>query len=261
MCLILLAYKEHPDYPFIFAANRDEFYERPSQAADFWKEQPDILGGLDLRDGGTWLGMTRSGRFAALTNFRDPVAVKTGAPSRGELVSRFLQVEASPGQYLSYLEDNKERFNGFSMIFGRIDELFYYCNRDRGGPLAPGIHGLSNALLDVPWPKVRRGKQEIAALLKREPAPRADSLFRVLADQSKPQDVDLPQTGIGLDWERLLSPLFITSPVYGTCSATVIVADRHGSVTFEERTFSGGPEHWTAARFNYSLPGRNHEQA
>jgi len=253
MCLILLAYKSHPEYPFVFAANRDEFYERPSLAADFWKERPDILGGLDLRGGGTWLGITRKGRFAALTNFRDPSAQKMDAPSRGELVSRFLKSGETAAQYLRFLEENGPRYNGFSLIFGQVDDLRYYCNRNGSGKLAPGIHGLSNACLDVPWPKVRRGTAELKRAVDHRRGVPTEELFTILADRSAPEDDNLPLTGVGLEWERVLSPLFIVSPVYGTRASTVIVIDRHGSVIFEERTFDEASQPWMTARFAFTL--------
>ncbi len=253
MCLILMAYKKNLDFPFIFAANRDEFYERPTRVAGYWEERPDILAGRDLRDGGTWLGITRGGRFAALTNFRDLSVPYMGAPSRGELVSGFLMGESTTGEYLSYLKENGKRYNGFSLIFGRIHDLGYYCNRDSGSSLLPGVHGLSNAFLDVPWPKVRRGLEEMGKVLKKEKSPQPESLFNLLSDRTTPEDDHLPHTGVGLEWERILSPLFIASPVYGTRSATVIIIDRHGHVLFEERTFDREPQTWTAARFDFTL--------
>ena len=254
MCLVLMAYKMHPDYPFIFAANRDEFYDRPSQAADFWEEHPDILAGRDLRGGGTWLGITRHGRFAALTNFRDPSSLKTNAPSRGELVSRFLCDREHSEDFLTYLKENGQRYNGFNLIFGQMDTLFCYSNRHGGGPLEPGVHGLSNAFINVPWPKVERGKEKLAKILRNKVI-RQKGLFAMLADHSKPADQFLPQTGVGLEWERLLSSMFISSPVYGTRSSTAILVDYRGRVSFEERSFNGR-EPWMSARFDYVLGGK-----
>ncbi|MDD5169027.1 MAG: NRDE family protein [Syntrophales bacterium] len=253
MCLMLMAYRTHPDYPLIVAANRDEFYERPTQAADFWKNRPDILGGRDLRDGGTWLGITRKGRFAGLTNFRDPASLKTDAPSRGKLVSRFLTGSDNPSHYLDYLKQYGGRYNGFSLIFGEIDALYHYCNRSNGGLLTPGIHGLSNACLDVPWPKVLRGKEGVEQILKEERRIGPDAFFDLLFNRTRPEDDSLPQTGVGIEWERILSPLFIESPVYGTRSSTVIMVDRSGQVAFEERTFDNGPHSWTSVKVAYSM--------
>ena len=261
MCLILLAYQTNPDFPFIFAANRDEFYDRPTREADFWEDRPDILGGLDLRDGGTWVGITREGRFAALTNYRDPATLKKHAPTRGALVSDFLSRKDTADRYMYDLEENGLLYNGFNMIFGSIDTLHYYCNCGRSGSLSPGIHGLSNAFLDDPWPKVRRGKEALSRSLNSGEEIRPETFFCILADRSQPDDRDLPRTGVDWEWERILAPSFIVSPIYGTRSATVIIADRRGHVTFEERTFQGQPEPWTSTRYDFTLTERIHEQA
>lgn len=254
MCLILIAYKTDPRCPFIVAANRDEFYERPTRAADFWPGHFDILGGRDLRDGGTWLGITRKGRFAALTNFRDPASVKPDAPSRGNLVSRFLTGDDDADRYLAYLKEIGPQYNGFSMLFGHPETLYYYCNRSGGGGiLTPGVHALSNALLDTSWPKVQRGKEELARIVRENRWRDTEALFELLADRSRPPDESLPQTGVGLEWERILSPLFIESPAYGTRCSTVMTITGNRRVTFEERTFEGNPSCWTAAYFEYTL--------
>ncbi|MCX7635762.1 MAG: NRDE family protein, partial [Syntrophales bacterium] len=152
MCLIILAYGIHPVYPVIMAANRDEFYDRPSAPADFWPERPDILAGRDLQEGGTWCGVTTGGKFAALTNYRDPLAVRAGAPSRGDLVRRYLAEDITDGEFIGYLREAGGTYNGFSIIFGSVAGLFYYSNRGAEREITPGIHGLSNALLDAPWP-------------------------------------------------------------------------------------------------------------
>ncbi len=158
MCLIVFAWRQHPDFPLIVAANRDEFYERPTLAADFWADHPEVLGGRDLKEMGTWLGITRKGRFAALTNYRDPLHVRADAPSRGWLVRDFLTGERGAEDYLARLRDRGAAYNGFSLILGDAAGLYYYSNRGEEGPaaLAPGVYGLSNHLLDTPWPKVRR---------------------------------------------------------------------------------------------------------
>jgi uncharacterized protein with NRDE domain len=253
MCLILIAFKMHPSYPLILAANRDEFYSRPTKAADIWPGHSDIIGGRDLQEGGTWLGITSQGRFAALTNYRDPRMLKENAPSRGELVSRFLTGTENPVDYLHYLEECGGRYNGFSLLFGTIVSLYYYCNQGGGEPLSAGIHGLSNAMIDTPWPKVKRGIRGLQALTGSDATPEPDALFGLLADQSCPQDSELPETGVGIEWERILSPLFITSSIYGTRSSTVVLADDQGRVTFEERTFQGQPFSWTTARFEFTI--------
>jgi uncharacterized protein with NRDE domain len=167
MCLILLAYQTNPEYPFVLAANRDEFYDRPTESADFWADEPHILAGRDLQGGGTWLGLTRRGRFAALTNFRDPASLRADAPSRGELVSRFLSGNEDAPSFLAWLRGNGARYNGFSLLFGTTDDLYHYCNRDDGGPLAAGVHGLSNALLDTPGPRSAEERRPWHSLWRR----------------------------------------------------------------------------------------------
>lgn len=254
MCLILLSYKQNPNYPFILAANRDEFYDRPSAPVAVWEDHPDVLGGRDLKEGGTWLGITRKGRIAALTNYRDPLNVKPDAPSRGWLVSDFLTGKMDDTTYVTSLKKKGEKYNGFNMILGRWPRLFYYSNKDGAMELEPGIYGLSNHLLNTPWPKVERGKKKFAALLKSNEKPSADAIFEMLADAFRPDDSQLPDTGIGLEWERILSSMFITCPVYGTRSSSVIVIDRAGHVTFTERAFNGHADHWMSAGFEFRIP-------
>jgi uncharacterized protein with NRDE domain len=240
MCLILLSYKYHPDYPLIIAANRDEFYARPTAPASFWKDAPFLLAGKDLRDGGTWLGITRNGRFAALANYREPQAYKVDAPSRGLLVRDYLLGNLSGVEYLGKLQKTANQYNGFNMIFGEVSQLYYFSNRGAIPPLLePGIHGLSNHLLDTPWPKVMNGKESMQRILSREANPPLADLFALLADRSIPEDRLLPDTGIGLAQERLLSSLFIAAPAYGTRSSTVILVNRNSEVTFHERTYNG----------------------
>lgn len=236
MCLILLAWQAHPDYPLVVAANRDEFFSRRTAAADFWDDAPFVLAGRDLEAGGTWLGVTRTGRFAALTNFRDPARNRAGAPSRGELVSRFLTGMQAGTAYLEEIESSSSHYNGFNLIFGNLDGLWCFSNCGEGERrLVPGIYGLSNHLLDTPWPKVARGKSALSEALRALPdeAP----LFALLRDDRMAPDEALPRTGVSLDWERLLSAAFVRSPEYGTRSATVLLADRSSRVRFIEQTY------------------------
>jgi uncharacterized protein with NRDE domain len=250
MCIILLAYKAHPEYRLIVAANRDEFYERPTARAGFWEDAPGLLGGRDLERGGTWFGATETGRVAALTNFRESAGKIEDAPSRGLLVSDFLRGHERPQAYLERLAGNASRYNGFNLIVGDAHELYYYSNRaDAPEALAPGIYGVSNHLLDTPWPKVAKGKQALAELLAGSDALPVDGIFRLLADRSPAADTCLPETGVGPELERVLSPLFITSPVYGTRSSTLLVVDRADRMTFVERTFKGDPEDWDEVRY------------
>lgn len=236
MCLILLAWQAHPDYPLVVAANRDEFFSRRTAAADFWEDAPNVLAGRDLEAGGTWLGVTRNGRFAALTNYRDPARNTMEAPSRGELVRRFLIGGQSAEDYLSELESCADRYNGFNLIFGDPDGLWCFSNCGEGEQaLAPGVYGLSNHLLDTPWPKVARGKSALNGAL--QALPNEAPLFALLRDDSIAPDDALPRTGVSLEWERLLSAAFVRSPQYGTRSATVLLRDRSGWVRFIEQGF------------------------
>jgi uncharacterized protein with NRDE domain len=261
MCLIVLSWRTRTDFPLILAANRDEFYERPSLPADFWPDHPNILGGRDLREGGTWLGITRKGRLAALTNYRDPLSVKVNAPSRGWLVRDYLAGDERPGDYLARLQKEAPRYNGFSLILGDGSGLYYFSNRGGGGitPLSPGIHGLSNHLLDSPWPKVVTARESFRRVVEMKGRPRSEDLFGVLTDATRPDDRDLPETGIGLEWERILSSVYIASPVYGTRSSTVLMIDRLGRVLFEDRQFNGNAGAWMTARFAFSQEGSHVE--
>jgi uncharacterized protein with NRDE domain len=255
MCLILLAWQAHPDYPLVVAANRDEYYSRRTAAADFWNDAPDVLAGRDLEAGGTWLGVTRSGRFAALTNYRDPARNKTGAPSRGELVHRFLSDGQTAENYLSELESCAHRYNGFNLVFGDLDGLWCFSNCGEGEQaLAPGVYGLSNHLLDTPWPKVARGKSALNGALRA--LPDEAQLFTLLRDDSIAPDEALPRTGVSLEWERLLSAAFIHSPQYGTRSATVLLRDRSGRVRFIEQGFRPDASPGERREFAFAVSGQ-----
>lgn len=252
MCLILLAWRAHPDYPLVVAANRDEFFARPTAPAAFWQEAPQVLAGRDLEAGGTWLGVSRNGRFAALTNYRDPIRNKAGAPSRGALVSRFLTGMQRPEAYLEELEACSNRYNGFNLVFGDPRGLWCFSNCGEGERrLAPGVYGLSNHLLDTPWPKVARGKSALNAALCALPdeAP----LFALLRDDSIAPDDALPRTGVSLEWERLLSAAFVRSPGYGTRSATVLLEDAAGNVRFIEQAFLPEAQPGERREFVFSL--------
>jgi uncharacterized protein with NRDE domain len=253
MCLILFAWKTHKNFPLILIANRDEFYERPTAPAAFWEDAPGLLAGRDLRAGGTWLGITRKGGLAALTNYRDPATMKDVAPSRGKLVSDFLRGRRTPEAYLHWLSPRSGRYNGFGLLVGNPDELYYFSNRGAQIRLLPGIHGISNHLLDTPWPKVERGKQAFRDLLEKKKTPPLEMMFALLADRSRPPDERLPDTGVGLERERVLSPLFIESPVYGTRSSTVLLIDRRGRVTFVERVFNGDTDPRMTSRFDFQI--------
>lgn len=236
MCLILTAWQVHPDYPIVIAANRDEFHRRPTAAADWWRDRPDILAGRDLEAGGTWLGVTRTGVIAALTNYRDPHQHKPHAPSRGAMVLEMLNSQASMEGRLAQLGSVSARYAGFNMLMTNGPELGVFESAPATGRLLdPGIYGLSNHLLDTPWPKVERAKSQLGAALKSVPDDSA--LLELLRDDRVPGDEDLPRTGVSLEWERLLSSAFIVGDGYGTRSSTILIVDRDGEVSFREWTW------------------------
>lgn len=254
MCLLFLAYKLNPSYPLVIAANRDEFYDRPSAAASFWKDEPDVLAGRDLKEGGTWLGITKKGKIAAVTNFRDLKAVKNNAPSRGCLVSDYLCGPEGPEEYLRNLRERADRYSGFNIVMGDRAGLYYFSNL--GGEIlkiSPGVHGLSNHFLDTPWPKVEKGMKRLSRLISENDNPPFDAMFDVLSDTERPDDDLLPDTGVGLELERVLSSVFVKTEGYGTRSSTVILIDRNGKAAFAERVFDSGPRKFEENRFQFVI--------
>lgn len=235
MCLIVFAWKLIPSCPLILAANRDEFYERPSQAANWWEDAPDVYAGRDLQAGGTWLGTDRRGRFAALTNIRNGPAAHSGKRSRGELVADYLRGELSAEHYLQKISASAAEYNGFNLLLGDATMAYWFSNdtAETGRALVPGIYGLSNGALDTPWPKVVRAKAQFASLLCQS-AP-DDAYFEMLADTTPASDSKLPDTGVSLEWERLLSPICIESPSYGTRASTLLRIHANGSAQLVEK--------------------------
>lgn len=233
MCLIVLAYKVHPRFPLLFAANRDEFHERPTEPAHFWPDAPDLLAGRDLRAGGTWLGITRAGRFAALTNYRDLHRPRVQGPSRGLLVRQALEGTIDTRSTAAY--------EGLNLLYGPLDALRYHTNvQPIDAPLAPGIHGLSNHFLDTSWPKVERAMADMQHLLTRPDHQLLSGLFALLANDTVAPDDRLPGTGLPLELERAVSSIFIRTEGYGTRCSTVVQVDTEGRVYFEERTWPAG---------------------
>jgi uncharacterized protein with NRDE domain len=254
MCLVLLAKNIRSDYPLVLAANRDEFFERPTAAARFWPGNPDVLAGWDERSGGTWGGVSRTGRLAVLTNIRDPRGFRPSADSRGHLVRAFLAGDQSLPEFFRLLIASAHAYNGFNLIFGSGAELFWFASRGkRLCRLGPGIHALSNGLLNEPWPKTVRGAQGMTRLLERSEPPDEEELFSLLADTREADPKDLPDTGIGPQWERFLSPVFIQGKEYGTRSQTLVLMDASGGVRFRERSFSRG-DHVRGAPLVRSAP-------
>ena len=238
MCLIFLSVQNHPRYKLIIAANRDEFYQRRTAPAQWWQDQPGILGGRDLEAGGTWMAVSRNGKIALVTNYRDPKNIKADAPTRGHLVLDFLQNKTEPEAYIRDVEKKSGLYNGFNLLTGTVDDLWYTSNYKKGYTrLNAGWHGLSNHLLDTPWPKVVRVKEKMkTAAQKSEILP--DELMDILYDDVRANDDQLPETGIGLDRERALSSMFIKSPNYGTRCSTVILVDKNNHLLFSERVYN-----------------------
>lgn len=228
MCLIVFAWQVVPGTPLVACANRDEFYDRPTSAAGPWPEQPTIYAGRDLKGGGSWMGITAASagaKFAALTNIRGPQERRSDAPSRGALVADFLSGSMTAPDYLASIAAGAAAYNGFNLVLGDRNALYWYSNRAdgdprNGQPLAAGIYGISNGLLDAPWPKVVRTKAEFASLLC-QGAPE-DAYFEMLADTTRAPDLRLPDTGIEIGLERTLSAVCIESPGYGTRASTVV---------------------------------------
>ncbi len=241
MCLVLLALNSHSVYSLVLAANRDEFYDRPTAPAGFWSDDPSILGGRDLKAGGTWLGIDRQGRIAAVTNYRQGQRESVAPRSRGHLVSEFLTGDTGAAEYMDRISREVELYNGFNLLAGDASGMFYYSNREgRVRALEPAIYGLSNHLLDTPWPKVTATKTAFDALLRRTAPDLTASLFTLLANRDPARDEQLPSTGVSQEWERLLSSAFIASENYGTRSTTVVLIGRDGRVIFVERSFGLG---------------------
>jgi uncharacterized protein with NRDE domain len=263
MCLALIAWQSHPDYPLVVVANRDEFYARRTRPAAWWGQTVSLLGGRDEEAGGTWFGVNRRGRFALVTNVRAPTERNPHAPSRGALVVAALQSADPVGRWLEGAAERARTLNGFNLLIGdtlalrdrrTTPEVHYYSNRSDGAPrrLEPGIYGLSNAFLDTPWPKVTRGVARFACQL----AQRVDieAMLTLLADREVARDHELPTTGVPTDWERALSAIQIRANGYGTRATTVLAVRADGLVTFVERSFDPvAPEEHTDRRFEFTV--------
>ena len=235
MCLLLFAYKTHPKYKLILSANRDEFYNRNTQEAHFWEENTDVLAGKDLVAGGTWLGINKNGYFAALTNFRNGQNTTKNALSRGFLTKNYLLNGGDPISYLFRTQFQASKYNGFNLLVADKDNLMYYSNQEKIiKTLHSGVYGLSNHLLNTDWEKVTRGKEKLSEYIKNEDLD-TKSLLDFMSDAT-PASV-LPSTGVPLEWEKTLSPMFIRSPEYGTRCSTAILWDYDDNIIFDERNY------------------------
>lgn len=248
MCLCLFAVNQHDEYPFILLANRDEFRKRPAAKAGFWEDHPNVLAGRDLQQMGTWLGVNIAGNIAFLTNYRDPKYFNRQGPSRGALVSNFLTTGKNAENYLESIQE-PEAFNGFNLVAGTFNQLHYYSNvENQVKKIEPGCHGLSNAFLNTSWPKVDDGKQQLQSVIESNKLENGE-LFSILRDDQLSSVEQLPDTGVGQELEKMLSPKFINSIEYGTVCSTVIKVNRNGKVFFEERSFDFNGAEIGAAKF------------
>ena len=238
MCLIAFAWRSHPRYRLVVAANRDEYFGRPAAPAGFWDDHSNVLAGRDLEAGGTWLGITLGGRFAALTNYRNPADKKIGAPSRGALVADFLTGRTSSQEYAQLVERRAADYNGFSLLVGDVASMFFFSNHgERTTRVAPGVHGLSNHLLDTPWPKVEKAKAGFAALL--DGPFDFEAVFGLLDDTGRASGGELPSTGVSLELEERLSAIRILAVGgYGTRCSTALCFSQDGRIEFHERSYS-----------------------
>jgi uncharacterized protein with NRDE domain len=266
MCIAVVAWHAHPDFPLIVASNRDEFYARTTRPAAWWGQSVSVLAGRDEEAGGTWLGVNRTGRFALVTNVRAPTERNPHAPSRGSLVVAALQAGEPVDRWLVATAPRTQAYNGFNLLAGdalplragkavRAPGLHYFSNRLESGPraLRPGIYGLSNGFLDTPWPKVVRSVAAFATRIAQRVDP--EVLFRILADRELARDSALPQTGVPLDWERALSAVQIRANGYGTRASTVLTVRRDGVVSFVERSFAvDDPDRHSDRSFEFVVP-------
>ena len=254
MCTILLAHKFSADMPLLVLANRDEFYSRPTAPATEWEEMPALIAGRDLASGGTWFG-ARNKRWASVTNVREGVRNNDGHShqrSRGWLVLDYLQSEVPIVDFLQKLRDMDDDFAGFNLLLGDDGDLWYASNRtSEPRCLEPGIYGMSNHLLDTPWPKVVRGKMELTKLVNSSTFDR-EAAFALLADTTTAADEELPDTGIPYAWEKALSATFIVMPDYGTRCSTLLTAYRNHHYCFVERRFNHSPRQWEESEFTWT---------
>ncbi len=243
MCILFIAIKQHPLYPLIIAANRDEFNARPTQASMFWEKHPSVLAGRDLTAGGSWMGINTKGDIAALTNIRAPNEERQISTSRGELVINYLISDNNSAQYLHQLQSARLDYSGYNLLFGNLTNLQVYNSfEDVSYTLEKGVYGLSNASLNSPWPKIDAGRNALANYCRNADILSFEHLFELLGNRQPAKDEELPQTGISFEWEKMLSSIFIQSTDYGTRSSTILLLDNKSQVYWEERTFSPNAE-------------------
>lgn len=248
MCLISFSWQPSSHTPLTLVANRDEFHARPAQTAQFWRDYPHLLAGKDLTGGGTWLGVTKQGFFAALTNVRQLPAPYEGQVSRGNLVLNYLIHQPDPKSYLDEVAQDAARYDGFNLIVGNREALWFYNNRHNQGPLAisAGTYGISNGTLDTPWPKLETAKRDLGDWLKQPSQP-----LHTLLDKRQTYDKHLlPSTGISEEWESMLSAAFITSNEYGTRASTGLQIHQDG-IDFTEASYDSQGNETNLATFHF----------
>ncbi|MCZ8531581.1 NRDE family protein [Alteromonas sp. PRIM-21] len=260
MCILFIANKMRDDYPLIIAANRDEFYARPTAPSTFWESHPHLLAGQDLEANGTWMGVTRNGKIAALTNVRDPHNINKNAVSRGELVANWLKQNpaqkdyAEQSAYLATLEETRHQYNGYNLLFGDVTALRVYNNVNNSThSIDTGVYGLSNADIATPWPKVTQGVTALNDYVQQQSRINNDDLFNILRHENKAEDALLPDTGIGYEWEKALSSIFIQTEKYGTRTSTLLLVDKNNTLTWKERRFSDKGEAVETRAFSFSI--------
>ncbi|WP_394224014.1 NRDE family protein [Alteromonas gracilis] len=260
MCILFIANNMRDDYPLIIAANRDEFYARPTAPSTFWENHPHLLAGKDLEANGTWMGVTRNGNIAALTNVRDPHNINKNAVTRGELVANWLKQDPlnekrlARTQYLDTLKNSRHQYNGYNLLFGHVSTLNVYNNVNNSTHLIEnGVYGLSNADIATPWPKVTQGVTELNNYVTQRASIRENDLFDILRHDNKAEDAQLPDTGVGYEWEKALSSIFIQTEKYGTRTSTLLLVDKNNTITWKERCFSEKGEALETRAFSFSI--------
>ena len=254
MCILFVAVNQHKDYPLIIAANRDEFFQRPTAESHFWPDSPNVLAGKDLEAGGTWMGINTQGHLASLTNIRAPQTINPNAISRGQLVSDYLHQYPSVEQYHQQLAADKQQYNGYNLLFGRWDNLSVYNNHtNKLQQLSAGFYGLSNAELNSPWPKINKGVKQLEQVCASNQQIDHEVLFNILLDKSQANDEQLPKTGVPIAWERQLSSIFIRAEHYGTRSSTLLTVNHDEQVTWLERTYNNQGKVSSKQNFQFSI--------
>ena len=258
MCILFLAINQHPDYPMIICANRDEFHQRPTKEAHYWEDKEGILAGRDLQAGGSWLGINRKGQFAAITNIRTGEKVLENKKSRGELVTFVLEDNTSGEQHQTisepWLKEHGDSYNPFNLIYGDLVQLYCYNSVTAEHiKLTTGFHSISNGAMDEIWPKMAKGEQQLEQLVKSAAGINETALLSILNNQTRPEESELPDTGIPAEWEQLLSSIFICSEKYGTRSSSLVLFGVDSSINFTEVEYDIEGNHLSLNRFNFSL--------